>query len=169
VKSSAITPRQPEVPKCIAWFVTDGYCILALKPETHNIQDDARRTSKVTENFEMTNKIVVLVTCGSVKEGRKIARALVEQRIAACANIVTTPVHSIYRWKGRVETAREFLLIIKTTQARFAKLKAEVKRRHSYNVPEIIALPIALGASNYLRWISDSVQPLPGKNRFKSE
>jgi periplasmic divalent cation tolerance protein len=110
----------------------------------------------------MTNKIVVLVTCGSAKEARKIARAVVQQRIAACANIVTTPVHSIYRWKGKVESAKEFLLIIKTTQARFAKLKAEVRRLHSYDVPEIIALPIAHGAANYLDWISASVA-LPRK------
>jgi periplasmic divalent cation tolerance protein len=132
---------------------------LAPKPQTHNIQDDARRTSKVTENFEMTDKIVVLVSCGSAKEARKIARAVLEQRLAACANIVTTPVQSIYRWKGKVESAREFLLIIKTTQSRFAKLKAEVKRLHSYDVPEIIALPIAAGATSYLNWISDSVKP----------
>jgi periplasmic divalent cation tolerance protein len=106
----------------------------------------------------MTGKIVVLVTCGSAKEARKIARAVVEQRIAACANIVTTPVHSVYRWKGKVESAKEFLLIIKTTQARFARLKAEVKCLHSYDVPEIIALPIAAGAAAYLSWISDSVK-----------
>jgi periplasmic divalent cation tolerance protein len=132
---------------------------LALKPQTHNIQNDARRISKDTENFEMTNKIVVLVTCGSAKEARKIARAVVEQRMAACANIVASPVQSIYRWNGRVESAKEFLLIIKTTQARFAKLKAEVKRLHSYDVPEIVALPIAAGATNYLNWVSDSVEP----------
>jgi periplasmic divalent cation tolerance protein len=138
---------------------------LALKPQTHNIQDDARRTSKVTENFEMTVKIVVLVTCGSAKEARKIARAVVEHRIAACANVVTTPVHSIYRWKGKVESAKEFLLIIKTTQSRFAKLQAEVKRLHSYDVPEIIALPIAAGAANYLNWISNSVRLPRGKKK----
>jgi periplasmic divalent cation tolerance protein len=107
----------------------------------------------------MTGKIVVLVTCGSAKEARKIARAVVEQRIAACANILTSPVHSVYRWKGRVESAKEFLLIIKTTTARFSKLKAAVKRLHSYDVPEIIALPIARGAAAYLNWISDSVKP----------
>lgn len=106
----------------------------------------------------MTDKIVVLVTCGSAKEARKIARAVVEQRIAACANIATSPVQSVYRWKGRVESAKEFLLIIKTTQARFAKLQAEVKRLHSYDVPEIIALPIARGAATYLTWMSDSVK-----------
>jgi periplasmic divalent cation tolerance protein len=132
---------------------------LAPKPQTHNIQNDARRSSKDTWNFKMTDKIVVLVTCGSAKEARKIARAVVEQRLAACANIVTSPVQSIYRWKGRVESAKELLLIIKTTQSRFAKLKAEVKRLHSYEVPEIIALPIARGAADYLTWISDSVKP----------
>jgi periplasmic divalent cation tolerance protein len=138
---------------------------LALKPQTHNIQNDARRISKDTQNFEMTNKIVVLVTCGSAKEARKIGRAVVEQRMAACANIVTTPVQSIYRWKGRVESAKEFLLIIKTTQARFAKLKAAVKRLHSYDVPEIIALPIAAGANDYLNWISISVTPSRKTNK----
>jgi len=164
VKSSAITPRQPEVPKCIAWFVTDGYCILALKPQSHNIQNDARRISKDTENFAMTDKIVVLVTCGSAKEARKIVRAVVEKRLAACANILTSPVQSVYRWKGRVESAKEFLLIIKTTKARFPKLKAEVKRLHSYDVPEIIALPIAAGATDYLTWISESVNAPRSKN-----
>jgi periplasmic divalent cation tolerance protein len=138
---------------------------LARKPQTHNIQDDARRTSKVTKNFEMTNKIVVLVTCGSAKEARKIARAVVEQRIAACANIVASPVHSIYRWKGRVESAKEFLFVIKTTQARFAKLEAAIKRLHSYDVPEIIAVPIAHGSANYLTWISDSVNASRKKDK----
>jgi periplasmic divalent cation tolerance protein len=130
---------------------------LALKPQTHNIQNDARRISKDTENFAMTDKIVVLVTCGSAKEARKIARAVVEKRLAACANILTSPVQSVYRWKGRVESAKEFLLIIKTTKPRFPKLKAEVERLHTYEVPEIIALPIASGATDYLTWISDSV------------
>ena len=113
----------------------------------------------------MTGKIVVLVTCSSAKEARKIARAVVEQRLAACANIVTSPVQSVYRWKGRVESAKEFLLVIKTTQSRFAKLKAEVKRLHSYDVPEIIALPIAHGAAAYLAWISNSVRPPRGKKK----
>lgn len=105
----------------------------------------------------MKDKIVVLVTCGSAKEARKIARALVEQRIAACVNLLTTPVESVYRWKGRVESAKEFLLIIKTTQARFVKLRDAVKRLHSYDLPEIIALPIASGGAAYLNWISESV------------
>lgn len=165
VKSSAITPRQPEVPKCIAWFVTDGYCILAPKPQSHNIQNDARRTSKDTAKFHMTDKIVVLVTCGSAEEARKIARALVRQHTAACANILSSPVQSAYRWKGTVETAKEFLLIIKTTKARFPQLKAAVKRLHSYDLPEIIAVPIVSGASDYLNWISDSVRASRGRKK----
>jgi periplasmic divalent cation tolerance protein len=133
---------------------------LALKPQSHNIQNDARRTSKDTENFAMTDKIVVLVTCGSAREARKIARAVVKQRLAACANILSSPVQSVYRWKGSAESAKEFLLIIKTTKARFSKLRAEVTRLHTYEVPEIIALPVATGATNYLSWISESVGPM---------
>jgi periplasmic divalent cation tolerance protein len=133
---------------------------LALKPQSHNIQNDARRTSKDTENFAMTDKIVVLVTCGSAREARKIARAVVKQRLAACANILSSPVQSVYRWKGSAESAKEFLLIIKTTKARFSKLRAEVTRLHTYEVPEIIALPVATGATNYLAWISESVGPM---------
>jgi periplasmic divalent cation tolerance protein len=140
---------------------------LALKPQSHNIQNDARRTSKDTENFAMTDKIVVLVTCGSAKEARKIARAMVEQRLAACANILSSPVQSVYRWKGSAESAKEFLLLIKTTKARFPKLKAEVKRLHTYDLPEIIALPVATGATDYLAWISESVGPVAKDSQGK--
>lgn len=105
----------------------------------------------------MTDKIVVLVTCGSAKEARRIARALVEARLAACGNILETSVRSIYRWKGKAESAKECLLIVKTTRRRFAALEKMVKRLHSYDVPEIIALPIAAGAQAYLNWIDESV------------
>jgi periplasmic divalent cation tolerance protein len=105
----------------------------------------------------MTDKIVVLVTCGSAKEARKIARALVERRLAACGNILEAPVRSIYRWKGKVESAKEHLLIIKTSRQRFAALRDTVKRLHSYDVPEIIALPIADGSAEYLTWIRECV------------
>lgn len=105
----------------------------------------------------MTDKIVVLVTCGSAKEARRIARALVERRLAACGNILEAPVRSIYRWKGKVETAREYLLLIKTSRGRLAALQDEVKRLHSYDVPEIIALPIAKGSPEYLKWISECI------------
>lgn len=105
----------------------------------------------------MTDKIVVLVTCGSAKDARRIARALVEKRLAACGNILEAPVRSIYRWKGKVETAREYLLLIKTSRGRLAALQDEVKRLHSYDVPEIIALPIAKGSPEYLKWISECI------------
>jgi periplasmic divalent cation tolerance protein len=104
----------------------------------------------------LTDNFVVLVTCNSVKEGRKIGRALVEARLAACVNVLQTPIESIYRWKGSVDTAKEFLLIIKTSRVR---LEAAVKRLHSYDIPEIIALPIEKGSRDYLAWLSESVSP----------
>jgi len=100
---------------------------------------------------------VVLVTCGSTAEARKIALSVVQKKLAACANLVPS-VESIYRWKGRVERAREVLLIIKTTADRFPELEKEVKRLHSYDVPEFIVLLIAAGSTEYLRWIGESTQ-----------
>lgn len=107
----------------------------------------------------MTDKIVVLVTCGSAKEARRIARAVVERKLAACVNIIDARVQSIYRWEGRVESAREFLLVIKTSRRRLAALQKKIEQLHSYDVPEIIALPIVAGARGYLSWIADSVRP----------
>jgi periplasmic divalent cation tolerance protein len=106
----------------------------------------------------MRHKIIVLVTCGSRKEARKIARSVVVAGLAACVSVVTAPVESIYRWKGKVKGAQEFLLIIKTTGKRFAALEAEVRRLHSYEVPEIIALPIERGSKAYLAWIDESTR-----------
>jgi periplasmic divalent cation tolerance protein len=105
----------------------------------------------------MTDKIVVLVTCGSRREARKIARALVERRLAACVNEIGAPVRSVYRWKGKVETAEEFLLVIKSTKRRFAALRAAVLELHGYDVPEIVALPVVEGSRAYLDWVADSV------------
>lgn len=105
----------------------------------------------------MTDKLVVLVTCRSAKEAERIARSLVQKRLAACANILRSPVRSIYRWKGKIESAREVLLIIKTSRRGFSKLQAAIKRLHSYEVPEIIALPIAAGSQSYLSWLAKSV------------
>lgn len=106
----------------------------------------------------MTDKVVVLVTCGSAKEARRIAKAVVERRLAACVNILDAHLHSIYRWKGRIESAKEFLLVMKTSRRRFAVLQKKIQELHSYDVPEIIALPIIAGAHDYLRWIADSVK-----------
>ena len=103
----------------------------------------------------MTDKCLVLVTCASATEARRIARAVVEQRLAACANILPGAVTSIYRWKGNVESARERLLLIKTSRKRLTKLQVEVERLHSYEVPEFIALPIVAGSRAYLAWLEE--------------
>jgi len=101
----------------------------------------------------LTDKFVILVTCGSTVEAKRIARAVVEARLAACVNILPGAVTSIYRWKGKVESARERLLLIKTSRKHLAKLQATVERLHSYEVPEFIALPIAKGSRKYLSWM----------------
>ncbi len=106
----------------------------------------------------MTDKIVVFVTAGSLAEARKIAKHLVRKRLAACVNM-TQPVRSVYRWKGKVEQAKEYLLVIKTTRDMFKKLESEVLKTHSYATPEIICLPIIEGAADYLEWIAKSVEP----------
>jgi len=113
----------------------------------------------------MTDKVIVLVTCRSTKEAERIARSLVERRLAACGNILRSRVRSIYRWKSKIESAREFLLILKTSRRRFPKLQSAVKRLHSYEIPEIIALPIAEGSGAYLSWLGEAVTPV---NRAKA-
>jgi periplasmic divalent cation tolerance protein len=105
-----------------------------------------------------TGKRVVLVTCGSMKEARKIARGVVGKRLAACVNIGTAAVESVYWWKGRVETAKEFLLVMKTTVGRLGELEKEVKKLHSYDVPEFVVLEVVAGARDYLRWVEESVE-----------
>ena len=112
----------------------------------------------------MTDKRVVLLTCATEEEASRIARALVEQRLAACVNIVDAPVRSVYRWKGRVERAEEHLLLVKTKRGRLKALEAAVKRLHSYQVPEIIAMPIAEGSRTYLAWLDECVKR-PSRNR----
>jgi len=111
----------------------------------------------------MTNKIVVLVTCGSVKEAQQIGRTLVDRKLVACANILRVPVQSIYRWKNKIELAEEVLLLLKSSRSRFAAVESAIQKLHSYDLPEIIALPIAAGSRGYLDWISRSVSD--GKRR----
>jgi Uncharacterized protein involved in tolerance to divalent cations len=106
----------------------------------------------------MTGKVVVLVTCANRAEARKIARAVVDKRLAACVNIAGAAVESVYRWKGKVKRAREVLLVMKTTRARYAALEREVRRLHSYDTPEVIALPIAAGSKAYLHWVGENVR-----------
>jgi periplasmic divalent cation tolerance protein len=100
----------------------------------------------------MTDKIVVLSTCASADEAARIARALVGQRLAACVNVVPG-VHSVYRWKGEVEETTEWLLLIKSRRPLFERLAEELRQVHSYDVPEIVALPIVAGSESYLEWL----------------
>jgi periplasmic divalent cation tolerance protein len=101
---------------------------------------------------------IVIVTCANAAEARRIARAAVEKRLAACANILGGSVQSVYRWKRRVETARETLMLLKTTAKRLTKLEREVKRLHSYDVPEFVVVPIVAGSREYLGWVAESVK-----------
>jgi periplasmic divalent cation tolerance protein len=103
---------------------------------------------------------VVLVTCGTLTEARHIARAVVGKRLAACVNVVLSPADSYYTWKGKTEKAREYLLVIKTASKRLNELEKEVKRLHTYDVPEFIALPITEGSGKYISWLRESVTQL---------
>jgi periplasmic divalent cation tolerance protein len=104
----------------------------------------------------MSEFIVVLVTAGSPAEGERLARALVEERLAACVNRIA-PVQSVYRWQGKVEESTEELLVIKTRAGLFTALEKRVRELHSYAVPEVIALPIIKGNESYLRWLGEQV------------
>jgi periplasmic divalent cation tolerance protein len=104
----------------------------------------------------MNGFIVVYVTVGSAEEGGQLARALVEERLAACVNRIG-PVRSIYRWQGEVEQGEEELLIIKSSEDLFDRLKTRVNELHSYSVPEVIALPVLKGNESYLEWLGDQL------------
>jgi periplasmic divalent cation tolerance protein len=105
----------------------------------------------------MKGKLVVFVTCANRPEAKRIAQALVEEKLAACVNFFPAPVRSIYRWKGKIEEAREILLLVKTSQAVFSRLERRVKQLHSYETPEIIGLPIVAGSRRYLAWMGESI------------
>lgn len=102
-----------------------------------------------------TEARVVLVTCGSAAEARKIAEGVVANRLAACVNLLPK-VRSIYRWRGKVERAEEFLLFVKTTRSRLGPLEREIKRLHSYEVPEFLVLAVDQGSRDYLRWLAEN-------------
>jgi periplasmic divalent cation tolerance protein len=104
----------------------------------------------------MTDKRLVLSTCGSHEVAIKIARALVDHQVAACVNVIG-PMESIYRWNGKVETSPEFLLLIKTTAENFERLCAEIRRMSSYELPEVLEFSVDSGLEAYLDWIGDSV------------
>jgi periplasmic divalent cation tolerance protein len=92
-------------------------------------------------------------------EARRIARAAIEDKLAACVNVIPNAVDSIYRWKGKVEVSREYLLIIKTTARRSPELERMVRDMHSYDVPEFLILPAVSGSRKYLAWLVESVKP----------
>jgi periplasmic divalent cation tolerance protein len=106
----------------------------------------------------MTDKIVVLTTCESEEEAERIARALVDKRLAACVNILPK-ARSIYRWKGAVEEAEELVLVIKSRRDVFDTLRMELSKLHSYEIPEAIALPVVDGTAAYLAWIDRELAP----------
>jgi periplasmic divalent cation tolerance protein len=103
-----------------------------------------------------TRARVVLVTCGSLPEARKIAQAVVDRHLAACVNIVSAPIESVYRWKDQVKNAKEFLLVIKTTARRLKALEREVARQHRYEVPEFLVLGVYGGSKMYLQWLCEN-------------
>ena len=105
----------------------------------------------------MTDKRLVLTTAGSEEEARKIAHALVDRKLAACVNIVPQ-IESVYRWQGKVESAREWLLLIKTSAEKFSAVRDALCELHSYDLPECIAIAIEDGSPDYLQWIADSVR-----------
>ena len=100
------------------------------------------------------NEIVVYVTASNEDEASKIAKALVETKLAACVNIVKG-IRSIYSWQGKIEDEPEALMIVKTQKKHFSALSAKVRELHSYTVPEIIALPIIEGSEDYLKWLNE--------------
>ena len=106
---------------------------------------------------QTNDQIVVLMTAPNVEEATRIAEMLVERKLAACVQILP-PMTSIYVWKGEVERASEILLVAKSTRAKFDELEQAVRAIHSYETPEIIALPIVAGSPSYLSWLSNCLE-----------
>jgi periplasmic divalent cation tolerance protein len=104
----------------------------------------------------MTDKRIVLTTAGSQEEAHAIAHALVQRRLAACVNILPS-MESVYRWQGKVESAQEWMLIVKTTEAGFPVVRDAILELHSYDLPECVMLAIEDGSTEYLKWIGQSV------------
>ena len=112
----------------------------------------------------MTDNVVILTTAASKREARKIARLLVRDKLAACVNI-TQPIESIYRWQGKVVTGREFQLIIKSIRKMFPEIRDAILKVHSYDTPEVIALPVIQGSREYLAWLRSCLKRKGGRVR----
>jgi periplasmic divalent cation tolerance protein len=104
-----------------------------------------------------TDRIIVLITTSSEEEAHKIAESLVNHKKAACVNILPR-VDSLFCWEGKFDSARESLLLVKTKASLFPEIVEMIKRMHSYEVPEIIALPIIAGSQDYLKWLDSACQ-----------
>jgi periplasmic divalent cation tolerance protein len=100
----------------------------------------------------MTDKIVVFTTCDSEEQAESVGRHLVEQRLAACVSIVRG-LRSIYRWRDQIEDATEWLLVIKSRRDLLPALRVEIEKKHSYEVPEVLALQVVEGSESYLSWL----------------
>jgi periplasmic divalent cation tolerance protein len=105
----------------------------------------------------MSDEKLIISTAGSREEASRIAQTLVAEKFAACVNIVG-PIESVYRWQGKVENAEEFLMLVKTTQARSSAAMSRIRELHSYEIPEAIALDIDSGSPEYLKWIRESLR-----------
>ena len=117
-------------------------------------------SNSVLPIFNMTEQIVILSTCASEEEARKIALLLLEGRLAACVNVIPN-CHSYYHWQDKIERGNECLLQIKTARALFAEVARRIEAAHSYDVPEILALPVVDGSPNYLNWLRSNLSPAP--------
>ena len=106
----------------------------------------------------MTDKLIVLVTCSGLAEARRIGRAVVDRKLAACVNILPG-ARSIYRWKGATEDTPEWLLVIKSRRDLFDSIRAAISKLHTYEVPEVIAVPVVDGSESYLAWLDRELGP----------
>ena len=107
-----------------------------------------------------TDAIVVFMTAANGEEATRLAEMLVGAHLAACVQILPE-MESVYRWQGKVERQAEILLIAKTTRAKFDDLEREVRALHSYDTPEIIAVPVVMGSGSYLHWLREATDPRP--------
>jgi len=113
-------------------------------------------------SFSPADAIVVFITTAHSEEATRLADMLIGQRLAACVQVLPE-MESVYRWQGKIERQKEVLLIAKTTKARFEVLEREVRAIHSYETPEIVALPLTAGSIQYLEWLNSSVSDEAGQ------
>ena len=107
-----------------------------------------------------------MVTCASSKEARSISESLLKKRLVACASVVSG-VNSRFWWKGRIDSAKECLVLLKSKKENFVKIEKEIKRIHSYEVPEIIAIPVIAGSRDYLKWVEGAINSKSQEPNFK--